>query len=309
MADPDELYTLRNLFWLGSFQRAIAEGNSLSRLPDELKGERDEFVYRSYVGQGQYALVASEVEDDAAPNLLAVKLLARYLEQPAATKDEAIETVGGWLASDAGKDSTVQLVAALIYQREDLMDNAFKAILKQQTMEQKALWAQFCLQIHRIDLAEESLKKLNEIDEDATLTQLVGAWVHLAKGGDGAKEAAYAYEELIAKFGDSLTLLNGLAVAQLHMKDYDEAAATLQKALGVKHDDADTLINLVTVSAYQGKEDKEINRYKTLLFASHPDHPYVVDVKEKEAEFDRLAAEYLEKEGINPEDLEKLEVS
>ena len=24
--DPDELYTLRNLFWLGSFQQAINEG-------------------------------------------------------------------------------------------------------------------------------------------------------------------------------------------------------------------------------------------------------------------------------------------
>lgn len=309
MTDPDELYTLRNLFWLGSFQRAIAEGNGLSRLPDELKAERDEFVYRSYVGQGQFALVVSEVDDDAPPNLQAIKLLARYLEQPAATKDEAVETVGGWMASDAGKDATVQLVAALVYQREDLMDNAFKAILKQQTMEQKALWAQFCLQIHRIDLAEEMLKKLNEIDEDATLTQLVGAWVHLAKGGDGVKEAAYAYEELIDKFGDSLTLLNGLAVAKMHLKDYDEAAATLQKALGMKHDDADALINLITVSAYQGKEDKEISRYQTLLFTAHPAHPYVLEYKEKEAEFDRLAAEYLEKEGIDAETLEKVESS
>ena len=47
--DPDELYTLRNLFWLGSFQQAINEGGRLNRLTDELKVERDEFVYRSYV--------------------------------------------------------------------------------------------------------------------------------------------------------------------------------------------------------------------------------------------------------------------
>ena len=47
--DPDELYTLRNLFWLGSFQQAINEGGRLNRLSDELKIERDEFVYRSYV--------------------------------------------------------------------------------------------------------------------------------------------------------------------------------------------------------------------------------------------------------------------
>ena len=45
MAEPDELYTLRNLFWLGSFQKCITEGNNLNRLTDELKVERDEFVY------------------------------------------------------------------------------------------------------------------------------------------------------------------------------------------------------------------------------------------------------------------------
>ena len=55
--DPDELYTLRNLFWLGSFQQAINEGGRLNRLSDELKVvERDEFVYRSYVGPGPVRL-------------------------------------------------------------------------------------------------------------------------------------------------------------------------------------------------------------------------------------------------------------
>lgn len=42
----DELYTLRNRYWLGNFQLAIIEGNNLNRLSDELKVERDEFVYR-----------------------------------------------------------------------------------------------------------------------------------------------------------------------------------------------------------------------------------------------------------------------
>jgi len=307
MAEPDELYTLRNLFWLGSFQKAISEGGQLNnRLSDELKVERDEFVYRSYLGQGQFAIVISEVEDDAPPNLQAVKLLARYLHNPAAMKEEAVLTIGEWLTGAAGADTTVQLVAALIYQREDLMNEAFKAILKQQTMEQKALWAQFCISIHRPELAEEMLKKLQAEDEDATLTQLVSAWVALSNGGDAVKEAAYAYEELIDKFGESLTLLNGLAVAKLHLREYDEASEVLQRALGMKADDPDTLINLITCSAYQGKEEKEIFRYKTLIETSHPNHPYVVKMKEKEEEFDREAAGYLERAGIDPETLEKV---
>jgi coatomer subunit epsilon len=62
-SDPDELYTLRNLFWLGNFQQAINEAGSLSRCPTALKDEKDEFVYRSYLALGQYSIVLSEVKD------------------------------------------------------------------------------------------------------------------------------------------------------------------------------------------------------------------------------------------------------
>ena len=75
-------------------------------------------------------------------------------------------------------------------------------------------------------------ERFEAVDEDATLTQLVGAWINLHKGGENTKEAAYTYEELIDKFGSSLTLLNGLAVAKMHQKDYDEAQKRLQEVRG-----------------------------------------------------------------------------
>ena len=104
--DPDELYTLRNLFWLGSFQQAINEGGRLNRLSDELKVERDEFVYRSYVGQGQYALVISEVDDDAPPNLRAVKLLAEYLENPKGRGRRRRDALGTWLTEKETRENS-----------------------------------------------------------------------------------------------------------------------------------------------------------------------------------------------------------
>ena len=61
MSEPDDLFTLRNHFWLGSYQLAIAEGSGLGRLPDSLRIERDEFIYRSYVALGQYSIVLDEV--------------------------------------------------------------------------------------------------------------------------------------------------------------------------------------------------------------------------------------------------------
>ena len=152
------------------------------------------------------------------------------------------------------------------------------------------MWAR-CAYIKGI---RDSLKKLESID-DATLTQL------LERGSICTvviTRRRPLYEELIDKFGSSLTLLNGLAVAKMHQKDYDEAQKRLQEALGKKSDDADALINLITCSAHMGKEEKEINRYQQLLYGAHPNHPYVVNMKAKEAEVDRLAAEYLEKEGL-----------
>lgn len=67
MSEPDDLFTLRNHFWLGSYQLAIAEGSGLSRLPENLRIERDEFIYRSYIALGQYSVVLGEVRFCTSP--------------------------------------------------------------------------------------------------------------------------------------------------------------------------------------------------------------------------------------------------
>mmetsp|Transcript_21865 Transcript_21865/g.75425 ORF Transcript_21865/g.75425 Transcript_21865/m.75425 type:complete len:318 (-) Transcript_21865:41-994(-) len=303
MAEPDELYTLRNRFWLGNFSMAIAEGNQLSRLSDVLAVERDEFVYRSYIGLGQYGLVIGEVNEESAMPLQAVKLLAQYLEDPASTKDMVIMTLGEWLGDAASKDHpTVQLVAALVYEKEDLMKEAFTAIRHGQTMEQLALWAQFCLKIHRLDLAQAHLKKLSDADEDATLTQLVSGWVNLATGGEKYKEAAYAFEELIDKFEATLSLLNSLAVCKMHLREWDEAEKLLLQAQSKNVNDADTLINMVTCYAHMGKDEQVIERLQKQMYGQHPNHPYTLKMKKAEAEFDVLAKKYADEAGIDPDD-------
>ena len=54
MSEPDLLFTVRNSFYLGAFQAAIAEASDLEGLSDAAKVERDSFVYRSYIEQGIY---------------------------------------------------------------------------------------------------------------------------------------------------------------------------------------------------------------------------------------------------------------
>lgn len=301
--DPDELYTLRNRFWLGSFQSAIAEGNNLNRLnSEELKIERDEFVYRSYVGLGKYNLVVGEIKDDGPIQLVAVKLLAEYMQDPDGSGKQAIEKFGELLEDPVkGANTTLQLLAAIAYDKESDKDRAFTAIKDMKTMEQMAYWTQLCLGINRVDLAADVAKKLVAIDEDATLAQLASAWVHIAQGGDKLKEAAYTYEELIDKFEPTVSLLNGLAAAHMHMGDFEEAEKHLQLALQ-KNDDPDTLINLIATSAHLGKEDQIIERYQNQLTSQFPHHPVVKKLERSMAAFDRVAEQYEKQIDPYPDD-------
>lgn len=54
MSEPDLLFTVRNSFYLGAFQGAIAEASDLEGLSEAAKTERDTFVYRCWIELGSY---------------------------------------------------------------------------------------------------------------------------------------------------------------------------------------------------------------------------------------------------------------
>lgn len=54
MSEPDLLFTVRNNFYLGAYQSAIAEASDLEGLGDAQKTERDVYVYRSYIELGSF---------------------------------------------------------------------------------------------------------------------------------------------------------------------------------------------------------------------------------------------------------------
>ena len=55
MTETDELFTLKNAFYLGSYREAIDEANSLKLKSDALRLERDVYVQRALIGLGQSA--------------------------------------------------------------------------------------------------------------------------------------------------------------------------------------------------------------------------------------------------------------
>ena len=54
MAETGVLFTVRNHFYLGAYQAAIAEASDLEDLTDAEKVERDIYVYRAYIELGSY---------------------------------------------------------------------------------------------------------------------------------------------------------------------------------------------------------------------------------------------------------------
>ena len=63
MSEPDELFTLRTLFWLGSYQNAINEASANKHIPAALINEKKEYLYRSFLALGQGDVVTSEIKD------------------------------------------------------------------------------------------------------------------------------------------------------------------------------------------------------------------------------------------------------
>jgi len=50
---------------LSEIQLAINEASTLNKIPPSLTQEKNEFLYRSYLGLGQYDIVLGEIKDNA----------------------------------------------------------------------------------------------------------------------------------------------------------------------------------------------------------------------------------------------------
>ena len=94
---PDELFQLRNSFWVGSFQAAIDEARSRTPSTDGLRMEQECFLYRALIAKGEFKKVLEEVDESSASvGLSAVRLLAQYLADPSGTQEGVSATMKAW---------------------------------------------------------------------------------------------------------------------------------------------------------------------------------------------------------------------
>lgn len=287
MAAPDLLFAVRNYYYLGAYQHAISEASDLENLGEAEKVELDSFVYRSYIELGSYELVINEVSTSSPQTLQAVKLLAQY-QGAKLTKEDVLKTLGEWLQDPtSNSNSMVVLVAGTIYTNEGDNVEALKALHNVSTLETLAVSVVNYLRIDRVDQAEKTLKTLFAIDDDSIITQLATAWVGIFLGGAKVQEASTIFQELGDKYNWTVRLLNGAAACNMAMERWEEAEAQLLEAIGKDAKSADTLANLVTVSAHLGKP---ASRYIAQLNTVAPAHIVVQRAKGYEEAFTHAAA-------------------
>lgn len=285
----DDLFELRNYFYLGNLPAATTEGETVAVVGPRAEIERDVILKRLDLAKGKYDEIIASVSDDSTPALQVVKLLAQLQKDPSMT-DTAAAALQAWTSDDVATASPCcLLMCAIAYGQLGDFDNSLRTANRVNTLEELAVKVQILLRMDRIDVAEKEVATMQSIDEDASLTQLATAWTHLSKGGENVQEAVYIYQDLLERHGATDSILNGMAVCHLAMGKTDESERVLKEALTKNPNCATTLINVICSSKYKNKPAELVSRYFAQLQLVAPTNAWLVDYKQKEAEFDQLA--------------------
>nr|XP_004666062.2 coatomer subunit epsilon isoform X4 [Jaculus jaculus] len=178
--EVDELFDVKNAFYIGGYQQCINEAQRVKLSCSEREVERDVFLYRSYIAQRKYGVVLDEIKPTSAPELQAVRMFAEYLASESRRDAIVAELDREMSRSVDVTNTTFLLMAASVYFHDQNPDAALRTLHQGDSLECMAMTVQILLKLDRLDLARKELKRMQEQDEDATLTQLATAWVGLA---------------------------------------------------------------------------------------------------------------------------------
>lgn len=282
------LFYARNEYYIGNFMGSV---NFVLPEQGTAGAELLSYMYLSYLAIDSGRLIASDIKENNTTPLLALRYISEAFEQPEKIED-VLEKLTDKVASEEDDTNIWHIATAIVYCYDQQFENALKILHGSQNLESMALSVQCLLRLNRIDLAKQLVAKMQEISDDHTLTQLAQAWVALSMGTEQMQDAFHIYQEFCEKYKPTPLLLSGQAVVHLGLERYEEAEAVLRDSLTKKHNDYDTLINMMVLSHLTGKSQETIQRYWEQLKQFYPKSEFVKDYDKKSSEFDKLCLQY-----------------
>ncbi|XP_075679338.1 coatomer subunit epsilon [Dermatophagoides pteronyssinus] len=290
---PDNLFDLKNSFYLGNWQQCLNEAANVKTTTDEQKLERDVFMYRAYLAQKKFNVVLSEINQSSPQPLKAVRLYARYLSS---SSTSSVDEILAELDSNQTlymDDCYSSLCAAAIYFHEKNYENVLKILNNSNDIECMAATVQALLHLDRLDLARKEHKRMCQKDEYHTLSQLALAWINLYYGGEKLQDSYFIYQELKEKFGPTPLLLNGQATALICQNRWEEAEQLIVETIEKDSNYTEAIINQMLLANLQGKSLELINRFINQLSDRQSlDQTFYNDFQMKQNEFNKIAKQY-----------------
>ncbi|KAI0842459.1 coatomer epsilon subunit-domain-containing protein [Hypoxylon sp. FL0890] len=280
-----ELINIHNHFHQGQYQEVI-DFDTSALSPENALPARV-LVLRARIALGQAEDVVADVQGESEPELVAVRALAEYT---LGKTDAAVKTIEE-LASSAGDNQTVQVVGGTVLQAAGKSEEALALLSRHSgSLDAVALITQIHLQQNRTDLALKEVSAARRWAQDSILVNLAESWVGLRIGGDKYQQAFYVFEELAqAPSTSSIISLVSQAVCELHLGRVEEAQGALEQAIQKQPEYAEAIANLLVLTVIIGKDPSELT---SSLKKTAPQHPFLVDLKEKSELFDKAAGKY-----------------
>jgi coatomer protein complex subunit epsilon len=292
-AEIDLLFEVKNSFYLGAFQQCINEAQNAKVKTPEESLLKDTYLYRSYIALNKPSIPFGEISSSLSPTTDALGSVRRFADYMANANNrkKITDQVQSELenGSFGSSHDVCLLMNSFVLLQEANVDDALRILSKGDSLECQAAMIQCLLKIHRVDLAIKELKKMQEIDEDSTITQLALAWVNMAAGKEKLRDAFYIYQEMIDKYGATASLLVSQASCLIQQQKYEDAEKLLQDAQQRDVNNPEVLIGLVVVSQFLGKALEVTNRYINQLKQEYPHHTWTKDFVNKETELERIA--------------------
>ncbi|KAL2110923.1 hypothetical protein VUR80DRAFT_540 [Thermomyces stellatus] len=280
-----ELFAIQSHFHQGQYASVI--DYDLSTLSPENLPAANVLVLRAKIALGQAKEVLREVKGAEEPELKAVAALAA---SEAGKAEEAAASVEE-LAGEHGDNGTVQVLGGIVLFRAGKVEEALALLGKHEgNLEAVAVIVQIHLARNRSDLALKEVSAARRWAQDNLLVNLAEAWVGIRLGGEKYQQAFYVFEELAqAPATSSVRSLVAQAVAELHLGRLEEAESALDQAVKTEPGYADAIANTLVLSVISGNDTTKL---KESLKEADPQHPFLTDLEEKEALFDKAAEKF-----------------